>query len=399
MSNEITLRNRDFILDPSQRYVLALMLFIAFVLPLIAVWFIFGGMTNGHGTQTAAALIKNLLSQVNDEAFAKDPLHAAVDMLIICSLFLYILYFYLASRFERLMLTATGIRYTSPLPDAFRFLRPGWYIPWDQITRAVVRLPGFGMDSKLATLELQTRTGNRRLRPIFWVNPDTWVPPKPRMFDVRRRSSPDQALKMIEETALVSHVRIQVRDVRIEPGRLEFHLEDNPWSGGMAVLLLVLLGYALVDTFIFKSEVLAETPPYLLYAVGGLLVTLVCHYILQRTGVPRPTGIGLAVMTGLAFGAAMHPALIRLNELTDRAGLVTYTYFKLPDGSWQPESDGLPSLKIDQAPEYWLQFKPGSTHGFTLRKGGLGFWQLDEVPLRDAYHDYFDRIQKKRTQE
>lgn len=164
----------------------------------------------------------------------------------------------------------------------------------------------------------------------------------------------------------------------------------------MAVLLLVLLGYALVDTFIVKTEVLAETPPYLLYAGGGLLVTLLCAYLLRRTGVPRPTGIGLAVMTGLAFGAAMHPALIRLNALTDHAGPAAYSYIRQPDGAWQPETAGLPSLSIDQAPEYWAQFKTGSTHGFTLRKGGLGFWQLDEAPLRDAYHDYFDRTRQRK---
>ncbi len=395
MPEEITLKNRQFIIDTNQRNGLLLILFIAIVLPLLGIWFVFEEMSDGHGTDGLIAFFKSIITKVNDEAFAKDPVDATFNLLILLGLPLYILYFYLASRFEQLTLTPVGIRYTSPLPDAFRFLRPGWYIPWDQITQVVVKLPGYGMDPKLATLILQTRTGKQRLRPGFWVNPDTWAPPKRRLFKLRKRIKPDLALELITATNLVTYVQARVADFRIEHGRQEFQLEDNPWAGGMAVLMLALLGYALVDTFIFKTEVLVEVPPYSLYAAGGLLVTLAGGYLLLRTGVPRWTAIGLAIMTGLAFGAAMHPALIRLNALTDRAGLETYTYTKQSDGTWQPETAGLPPLSIESAPEYWGQFTTGSTHNFALRKGSLGFWQLDEAPLLDAYHDYFDRIRQE----
>ena len=160
--------------------------------------------------------------------------------------------------------------------------------------------------------------------------------------------------------------------------------------------LLVLLGYALADTFIFKTEVYAGEPPVEIYVAGGLLVAAAAAFLLFRARLPLYVCILLPVMFGLAFAAASHPALLRINQLTDMSGLARYIYVRQEDGRYLPENIGLPSLSRDYPPDYWAQFSPDSTYEFELRKGGLGFWQLSEVPLKEAYHDYYETQRKER---
>ena len=76
--------------------------------------------------------------------------------------------------------------------------------------------------------------------------------------------------------------------------------------------------------------------------------------------------------------------------MTDTTSLATYTYVRQADGRYLPENFGPPPVTIEYPAEYWSRFAPGSIHEFDLRKGGLGFWQLSEVPLREAYHEYFE---------
>jgi len=70
MSNELTLRNREFILDARRRKALLVVLFIVLILPIVALWCVFEGIEDGAGKEGVTAFFKHLLSQTNDEAFA-----------------------------------------------------------------------------------------------------------------------------------------------------------------------------------------------------------------------------------------------------------------------------------------------------------------------------------------
>ncbi|MCK7509538.1 MAG: hypothetical protein MZV70_39540 [Desulfobacterales bacterium] len=52
---------------------------------------------------------------------------------------------------------------------------------------------------------------------------------------------------------------------------------------------------------------------------------------------------------------------------------------------------GPPALEFPGHHEYWAQFKPGSVHQFELRRGGLGFYQLNMRPLEKALREYYER--------
>jgi hypothetical protein len=400
MDQQLILRNRAFVQDRTSKILLVGSMVLVFVgLPLA----ILSILDKPLDPETLSRLMEAIRQHIID-AFREEPIESSFDALIYASFPVFLLYMYLASRNERLILTPIGIRYVSALPGPFEFLYPGWFVRWDQVTYARLDQARFGLDPSFSPLTLLTRTGKHRLRPYFWVNPDTWKPVIKRRFGIPVK--PDIAVKLedVINADLVKYVSAHVTsfEMNIKAGAVvaakrSFQLEDSPWSSGMSVALLVLLGYALVDTFILKTEVFAGKPPVEIYAAGGLLVAAVAAFLLFRTRLPVYVCLLLPAMLGLAFAAALHPALLRINQLTDTIGLAGYVYVRQADGRYLPEDDGLPPLVLDYPTDYWAQFQPGSTHEFQLRRGGLGYWQLSEVPLKEAYHNYYETQRKNRV--
>ena len=48
----------------------------------------------------------------------------------------------------------------------------------------------------------------------------------------------------------------------------------------------------------------------------------------------------------------------------------------------------LPVLEFPGVADYWRQFKLGRTHRFELRKGGLGFYQVNMQSVHAKTHEY-----------
>jgi hypothetical protein len=395
MNQPLVLQNQTFIVARNSGFMLTGAMALLFILLALSILLI---LDKPLDAETLSRLMAALQQQLL-KAFHEAPVESSINALVFLSLPVFLLYMHLAGRNERLILTPTGIRYVSPFSGSFEFLRPGWFLRWSQVTHGRLDRSRFGLDAGLSTLTLTTTTGVRRLRPYFWVNPQTWKPVMKRRFGIPVKPDAAERLESIVNGELVTYIRDHVpgMDMNIgdgAAGKQPFRLEDNPWTGGMTVLLLVLLGYALVDSFIVKTEVFAGRPPLGVYVAGGLLAAVAAAALLFRERLPVYVCILLSAMIGTAFAAASHPALLRINQWTDETGLDDYVYVRQPDGVYRPENPALPSLSMDYPADYWAQFRPGSKYAFALRKGGLGFWQLSEVPLRDAYLEYYEAQRK-----
>ena len=397
MNQQLILKNMAFMMNRATRNILAGMT-VLFLLVFLLI--IFAVLDLPLNTESLSRVL-DAIQQIVVKAFREKPVESTLNVLVFLGLPVALLYMYLASRNERLILTSSGIRYVSAFPEPFDFLSPGWFIRWDQITHARLDRARFGLDPVLSRLTLVTRTRQRRLRPLFWVNPDTWKPVIKRRFGLPVKPGVAEQLENLAKADLVEYVRAHVTGMEMNAwdnaAKQSFNLEDNPWSAGMTVALLVLLGYALVDTFMLKTEVLAGEPPIEIYVVAGLLAACVAAFLSFRARLPMYICILLPAMIGIAFAAASHPALLRINQLTDTSGLANYLYVRQADGRYRPKDIGPPSLTMDYPADYWSQFMPGSTHEFALRRGGLGYWQLSEVPLQEAYYDYYETLRKNRT--
>lgn len=56
----------------------------------------------------------------------------------------------------------------------------------------------------------------------------------------------------------------------------------------------------------------------------------------------------------------------------------------------EPRETGLPVIEFRQGIEYWRQFRPGAPYTLHLRRGGLGFYQLDLAPVYAATRAFYE---------
>ena len=74
------------------------------------------------------------------------------------------------------------------------------------------------------------------------------------------------------------------------------------------------------------------------------------------------------------------PFLLRANAWTDPIGLQDYSYTLAAQDTWVAAED-VPDLVFDIGSDYWEQFEPGDSKSFELRFGGLGFYQINMLPV------------------
>ena len=300
------------------------------------------------------------------------------------------------SRYERLVLDETGIRYESPLPKVLRVLQPDWSLRWSQVRTARIGVPRLGSHPGLAMLELDAAPKPRKILVLHWVAemaaaPDqgTW---RDRFFaGAGTKRDLERTWKEIEESPLVRYAK--QAGLAIAPDKTRgigagFSLESNRHALAGTLLVIALLGYAVVDLAL-SEEAYAVEPPLALFAVGGAIMVLAGLLWLGSAGVPRAETFGVALLLGGAFGFALYPGALRVNALTDSEGLRTYDYRLSAYVVFSPLDKSLPELQFPGDADYWRQFKLGTVHSFELRKGGLGFYQVDMAPVRAKMRAYF----------
>jgi hypothetical protein len=156
------------------------------------------------------------------------------------------------------------------------------------------------------------------------------------------------------------------------------------------VLVLLFLCYGVLDLAL-NEEVHAVEPPLVLFVLAGAIAALAGMLWLVSANVPRIETLGLSLLLGGATGFALYPGVLRLNEATDADGLHAYEYRLTEYVLFSPVDPNLPVLRFPGHADYWRQFKLGTTHSFELRKGGLGFYQVNMQPVHARMREYFIR--------
>ena len=182
-----------------------------------------------------------------------------------------------------------------------------------------------------------------------------------------------------------------------------FALEKNKHSL-IAMVLIVLLGlYALID-YMLNLEAFVIEPDLLGIILLSLMVVVVSYLVLKKGRIPVTESLGLAVILGVVSGLATPPVLLRLNQLTDDDGLRTYQYLlnnQLMLVPLENQEGDLPVLYFPDNNEYWEHFEDNSQHNISLRKGGLGFYQVNMSPIYKDMREYYtskrkaDRLRRK----
>jgi len=292
------------------------------------------------------------------------------------------------------ILTENEIRYQSALARALQFLTPEWSAKWNDITRAYFRKKkgAYGLGS--IELVLATYRGEEhKLRPYLWVDTAVSEPASPwRALSRIQSMKPPELHRAILESPIMRFVAARLPRFETEAGwdkvAFPYALEANRRALAALALCAALMAYAITD-LVINQETYAFRPPYSTLALLGVIVALIAGRWLSGADMPSAERAGLAIVLGATFAGALYPGLLRINQLTDGVGLRTYLYQLQRDGSLAPLQTGPPELRFLRYADYWSSFSAGSLHEFRLRRGGLGFYQVDMAPVNEAMRAYF----------
>ena len=308
---------------------------------------------------------------------------------------LHICYMALSRGRERLVLNESGMSYISPLPGVLQFLYPGWTLPWSQLRRAEFKTSSFANQPGFVTLVLHGALQQRTIRPYMWVDPTDYRPPSLKRLFGWKRPTTLEVVREVMESPVVRFIQ-GLAHVKLIPLDLDktqrFALERSPAALTSVGVFLVSTIYALADTLIVNAETYVSAPPYAVYVTGGLAMGLLSGWFMRATRVPVTETVVVAILTGAAFGAALYPGLLRLNQMTDTEGLQICKYQMREPGYFVPQRDGLPEIRFPvRHREFWSHYASGLMQDFELRKGGLGFYQINMQPVYDRIEQFYTR--------
>ena len=150
------------------------------------------------------------------------------------------------------------------------------------------------------------------------------------------------------------------------------------------ILFFIFLSYFLIDNFLILQEEYISQPHQAIFVIGGLLALISSYLLMERKKVPRGGKKVLAMLFCLATVGALYPGLLRINQLTDSQGLQVYRYVFSETYLLLPEDKSMPRLALATNQDhkaYWSQYKAGDHYDIAIRKGGLGFYQIDMSPI------------------
>jgi hypothetical protein len=352
----------------------------------------------GDALRDPAELLRRLGAKLSD-ASGGALLELSQFALVFAVAVAHLWYTHRAMKLERIFVDASGLRFRSPLPERLRFLQPDWSLAWSQVRGARVVVPRGLPYPNVAVLELDLGSTKRKLPQVaLWAaltpsgepieeHRSAW---RQRLFS----GAPDrqELISVLEAAPLVRYARRA--GVAVEIGTSSrvgsgWSLENNRHAIGAALAVLIVLGYGVLDLAVNKESYVAD-PAFALFAVAGAAVALAGMAWLSSSGVPRFETLGLSLLLGGATAFALYPGALRLNQISDTVGLRAYEYRLTSYVVFAPLEPGLPELHLPaRDADYWGRFKLGSVHRFELRKGGLGFYQVDMAPVHARMRAYF----------
>lgn len=306
---------------------------------------------------------------------------AFINMLIVFVLLAIAPFYIIAmNKNERLILSKETITYIPPFSGRLQRVLGAWSLRWEEIASITL-----GRGLMRGRLKIKPRRGRMRVLMAYaWQQAGNPLGQQYKTLFARIRfryklqNDVDTALQYLP---LLRYLQEKL-GLSLDAGNksdLEFDLLKHPATRQILVVLAALIFYALVD-LMANMETYLQTPSVLWFVGMGAAITLAVVAWLGKGSIPRSNVWGLALITGAVFAVAMYPGLLRLNQFTATSSLRAYPYRYAGDYRFSPRLDGLPVIVLPES-DYWDSKKPHDEFSFVLRKGGLGFYQIDMAPV------------------
>jgi hypothetical protein len=378
-NNEITLELRFVNSKHFNRVLLAAIGLIALYVPVATLYF--GGRYLG-------------LDGIPDQQLGKTISDFRLMLLLWFFVFLPVILIPLlfVARGMRVIVNDAGIHFRSGLPKEVKFLAPDWTVGWNELQGATWQLaPGKYIASRLT---LRTKGGKYRISPWHWVEKGARVD----VYFPKLKCTKEEAGALLRRTPLIERMRSTYSDYRDDsyyqarPPLIDLGFDGvdvTPLTAMIAAAFIALVCSFIIEIYFTASEFYAGDAPCQLIGLSALLGFLIVLRTLRHFEPRRQNSALYALLFGLGAGLATYPFLVRVNAWTDSDGLREYDYRLGTDYVWRSVLPGTPDLEMYlSGSAWWRQFVPGDGYTFELRKGGLGFWQVNMTSIYEAQKKY-----------
>ena len=396
LPGEVELRNRAFCFTPAQRMaaigtaMLPLIVVVVFVVVMIA------RATEGADAPSSEELARELGAGVLDRL-----LEDVVQLGLFVLTTVIGLFAMLRGSRERLFVGPDGVRYFSGFPAWLGPLGGSWSVSAARI-RDVRAVPSrLGGAPALLQIVFETETGSRSFGVFTYVDATRYDAAAFRALS-RTRPDPSEIAALFEAMPLVEYARSIGFDPRMpEPARpseleIDFSLSDRPRVAAALMLSFAGFGYAVLDLGLV-SETYASGAPILMIIAGGAAVGALAWALL---GSREVSGLGrgaVAAMLAAVAMLALYPGLIRVNRI-GAPDPAPHAYRHGAAGFLEPVAPSSPDVDLPLVIEMLEGSEPGDVHELWLRKGPLGFLQLD-IDRLDDRRDELERERRRASED
>lgn len=304
-------------------------------------------------------------------------IYAFIGIYLIFVIF-YPLYIGSVKKHERLILDAEGIKYTSLNIPFFEHYFPGWEIKWSNVSE--IKPSDSVAQGRLAIHPKRGKT--RYILLNQWEIPNNNKPKKRNnIFLNIYKQTNWRKPEFLSSTLIVRYIVEKVGiQVPFQTTGISFDLMSDGYTRKATALIFVLLTYAIVD-FVANPEIYLKEPSWIIYIIIAGIAAVTSAWVINRGKASTGTSIVFGLFLGVIFGVAAYPGMMRVNQFTDTKGLQNYDYKMGYDGVLKSPHEEIPDVTM-KANKYWGSFKTGERYTLRIRKGGLGFYQLD---MNDVY--------------
>ena len=272
---------------------------------------------------------------------------------------------------------------------------PDWEMLWQDVSKiSVTKLPS----GHTLMLESYKAPFKKRLLVRVWrteselQQPGRWL-----IFSKLRQQR--EELKNMYLLPLPRYIKENVH-INLAPpvstSIVNFDLNDSLGTRIGVVIFMVIFADGMID-LVYNTEDYALSPPWDSFFIIGFSLSIASFIALNQKKIPKTVAIGLSLMLGGAGYFASYAALLRVNQFTDTASLQDHEYVIGDENTLKPVEPNLPEIKVDSE-AFWKQ-PVGTPITVSLRKGGLGFYQMDKEDIYSQMRYWYCEQRVKEHQE
>lgn len=311
------------------------------------------------------------------------------------------LFFYIPfSKKRKITISDEGVQYESGYPKLLQKFAPDWEILWTDIKYASISKTS-SYSSNVIHIPLIIHLQNKTLKlvPSQWIEPKDGDNTHSKKWIYSLFRSKKHAQYLVTNGPLVSAFRergLLGSDIESKGKNTALSdLSSSPITITMMLYMIFAIIYFVVDLIAYKETYVWHGVPYTMITSSGLLAFALGYLLVKKISLHTYEKVSMAILVGLATSLISSQLLLRVNAWTDSDGLKVAPYIlieKAPMKShWKSKNMQFPELIFAaNAEKYWNQFSMGDIKEFQVRKGALGFYQLNLKPIEQEQKVFYE---------